>query len=99
MSAGGLRDVLESRRFTHFITGVILVNAVTLGLETSPGAMAVAGGFLQVVDTLCLAIFTLELLAKLAVYRGSFFRSGWNIFDLVIVAISLLPSKRSHTDL
>jgi voltage-gated sodium channel len=90
---GGLRDFLESRRFTNFITGVILVNAVTLGLETSPTAMAATGGALQVIDTLCLAIFTLEILAKLVVYRGSFFRSGWNIFDLVIVAIALLPAS------
>jgi voltage-gated sodium channel len=90
---GGLRDFLESRHFTNFITGVILVNAVTLGLETSPTAMAATGGALQVIDTLCLAIFTLEILAKLVVYRGSFFRSGWNIFDLVIVAIALLPAS------
>lgn len=93
MSAGGLQDFLESRRFTNFITGVILVNAVTLGLETSPTATAVAGGALQVIDTLCLVLFTLELLAKLAVYRRSFFKSGWNIFDLIIVSISLLPAS------
>ena len=93
MNMDGLRDFLESRRFTNFITGVILVNAVILGLETSPTAMAATGGALQVIDTLCLAIFTLELVTKLVVYRLAFFRSGWNIFDLVIVTISLLPAS------
>lgn len=88
-----LRDILESRRFANFITGVILVNAATLGLETWPAAVATAGGVLSALDALCLAIFVAELAAKLIVYRGAFFRSGWNIFDFVIVAISLLPAS------
>lgn len=87
-----LRDLVESRRFTNFITAVILVNAVTLGLETSPAAMSVLGGLLEVVDAACLAIFTVELLAKLYLWRLSFFRNGWNVFDFVIVAISLIPA-------
>ena len=87
-----LRDLIELRRFTNFITAVIIVNAVTLGLETSPTAMAAAGGVLRFVDAVCLAIFTIEVLAKLYVSRLAFFRSGWNVFDFVIVAIALLPA-------
>ncbi|MBX9758388.1 MAG: ion transporter [Beijerinckiaceae bacterium] len=87
-----LRELLQSRRFTNFIIAVILVNAVTLGLETSAAASASFGGLLELVDGVCLAIFTLEVLAKCYVWRFAFFRSGWNVFDFVIVAISLVPA-------
>ena len=87
-----LRRLVESPRFTGFITAVILFNAVTLGLETWPRAMEVAGGLLVAIDRIVLAIFVFEMIAKLLVYRLSFFRSGWNIFDLTIVGIALIPA-------
>ena len=37
--AGGLRELVESRVFNAFITAVIVVNAITLGLETSPAVV------------------------------------------------------------
>ncbi|MFD0986097.1 ion transporter [Methyloligella solikamskensis] len=87
-----LRRLVESPRFTGFITAVILFNAVTLGLETWSYAMDVAGGLLVAIDQIVLAIFVFEMVAKLLVYRQSFFRSGWNIFDLTIVGIALVPA-------
>ena len=87
-----LRKLVESPRFTGFITAIILFNAVTLGLETWPRAMEVAGGLLVAIDRIVLAIFVLEMVAKLLVYRLAFFRSGWNIFDLTIVGIALIPA-------
>lgn len=87
-----LRKLVESPRFTAFITAVILFNAVTLGLETWPRAMEVAGGLLVAIDRIVLAIFVFEMIAKLLVYRLSFFRSGWNNFDLTIVGIALIPA-------
>jgi voltage-gated sodium channel len=87
-----LRRLVESPRFTAFITAVILFNAVTLGMETWPRAMEVAGGLLVAIDRIVLAIFVFEMIAKLLVYRLSFFRSGWNIFDLTIVGIALIPA-------
>jgi voltage-gated sodium channel len=87
-----LREILESRKFTNFIIAVILINAVTLGLETSEAAVSSFGGALRVIDIACLTIFTIEVLGKLYVYRLAFFRSGWNVFDFVIVSIALLPA-------
>lgn len=87
-----LQALIESPRFTAFITAVILFNAVTLGLETWPAAMERAGTLLLTLDRLVLLIFVLEMLAKLTVYRLGFFRSGWNIFDLTIVTIALIPA-------
>lgn len=87
-----LRELLQSTRFANFIIAVILVNAVTLGLETWDAATASFGAVLEFIDAVCLAVFTLEVLAKCYVWRFAFFRSGWNVFDFIIVAISLIPA-------
>ncbi len=86
-----LAEFLEGPRFSNFIMGVIIVNAITLGLETSKTAVAYAGGLISLVDEICLAIFVIELVAKLFTFRQNFFRSGWNIFDFIIVGIALAP--------
>jgi voltage-gated sodium channel len=83
---------VESRAFALAITIVIVINAISLGLETSPRVMAAIGPWLRAIDTAALWIFTVELTLKLTVWRGRFFRSGWNLFDLAIVAIAWLPA-------
>ncbi len=89
-----IKKLVESFTFRNFILGVILFNAVILGLETSKTAMNAAGPVIEALDTICLGIFVMELLLKLYVYRLSFFRDGWNIFDFIIVGISLVPSAQ-----
>lgn len=87
-----MKAILEDRRFEMLIAGLIVINAITLGLETFPAVMERIGPFLLVLDKVLLAVFTLELLTRLAVYRLSFFKSGWNWFDFIIIVISLLPA-------
>ena len=89
---GPIARLLEDRRFETFITVLIVLNAITLGLETFPSVMAVAGGLLTTLDSIFLAVFTAEIAARLWVHRAAFFRDPWNIFDFTIVAIALLPS-------
>ncbi len=89
---GRLRRLVESRIFQRTILAVIVLNAITLGLETSEAAMAAAGPLLLTLDRAALVIFVLELALKLFVYRLSFFRDGWNVFDFVIVSVALVPS-------
>ena len=89
-----LSEWLESQKFNNFILGVILFNAILMGMETSPTLMATMGGVIHVLDTLCLVIFVVELLAKLATQGPRFFRSGWNIFDAIIIGIALLPDSK-----
>ena len=84
---------LESQRVTNFIIAVIVVNAISLGLETSDAAMAAAGPLIVAVDKTCLAIFVIEIAAKLIAYRGRFFLNGWNLFDFVIVGVALIPGS------
>jgi voltage-gated sodium channel len=82
---------IDSPRVQRFVVAVILINAIILGLETSSDAMARWGGVLRLLDKLCLAVFLLEIAAKLVAYRGRFWRSGWNVFDFLVVSIALTP--------
>ncbi len=88
-----LKNFIESRFINIFITLVILINAITLGLETSKELVSKIGNILIYVDKIALSIFVIELLIKLFVYRLSFFKSGWNVFDFIIVTIALIPTS------
>ena len=92
MSRTALGDWIESARVRHAILAVIVLNAIVLGLETSETAMAAAGPLLVVLDRACLAVFVVEIGIKLYAFRLGFFRSGWNLFDFVIVGIALIPA-------
>ncbi len=86
------KALVESAIFERFIIVVIVINAIGLGVETSPEAMAAIGGLVQWLDTIALAIFVVELGIKFFAYRLAFFKNGWNIFDLAIVSIALVPA-------
>ena len=82
---------VESQRIQRLVIAVILINAVVLGMETSADMMARAGGLLIAIDKFCLMIFIVELVVKFIAYRGRFWRSGWNVFDFLVVAVALVP--------
>ncbi|MEL6607268.1 MAG: ion transporter [Pseudomonadota bacterium] len=87
-----IKTWLERPIVGNFIMGVIVFNAIILGLETSKPVMAAVGPLILMLDTICLAIFIAEIVLKLIAYRGGFFRNGWNLFDFAVVAIALIPS-------
>ena len=87
-----LERSIERPWFRSFITGLIIFNAVILGILTYrhslPGGLVVA---LEMIDHGITYIFAVEILLKLVVYRLQFFRVGWNWFDFIVVGISLIP--------
>ncbi|GHG08392.1 ion transporter [Thalassotalea marina] len=87
-----LKQFVESNIFQNTLIGLILFNAVTLGMETTEFGKTNAV-IMHKIDLVVLSIFTIELVLKLFVYRKSFFRSGWNWFDFIIVAISWMPTS------
>ena len=89
--------LLESNIFTLVITALILVNAVTLGLETDHDIAREYGSLLRWIDRIILVLFSIELLLKIYAYRFGFFRSGWNLFDLAIVLIAWAPTSGALT--
>lgn len=78
--------------FDRAIMALIVLNAVTLALETSEIAMRVAGPLLLTLDRSILAVFVLELTARLIVRPRGFWRDPWRIFDLVVVGVALVPA-------
>ena len=86
-------ELIESKFATLGITVLILINAVTLGLETNNELSAQFGNVLNWTDRTILIIFSIEIALKFYAYRLGFFSSGWNIFDLLIVAIAWMPTN------
>jgi len=83
---------IESTPVTQFIIAVILLNAIMLGLETSVAVRQHYSRILDILDQLILSVFVIEIVLKLYAYGWRFFRSGWNVFDFMIVSIALMPS-------
>lgn len=83
-----LKAMVESLIFQDIMLGVIILNSVILGLQTSPAIMEIAGGALDIADNICLGIFIVELILKLIVYRLGYFKDGWNWFDFIIILTS-----------
>lgn len=94
---GKLALFLGSRRWEQFIITVIIINAITLGLETSPEIMAAVGPLLMTIDSAILAIFVVEIAMRLYAHGFKFFRDPWSIFDFGIVAIALFPASGPFT--
>jgi voltage-gated sodium channel len=94
--------IVNSDPFTYFIAFVILVNAAVLGLETYDSIDRDAGGALDLVNEVCLGIFVVELGLRFASYGRrpqEFFRSGWNVFDLVVVGAAFVPGLSKNSTL
>ncbi len=87
------RVFVERGDVRNTILGVIIFNAITLGLSTSHGVQAQAGGLLEVIDRAVLTIFVAELALKFYAYGLRFFANAWNVFDFVVVGLGLLPSS------
>ena len=87
-----LKHFVSSKPFQHFITGLIVFNGITLGLATSQDVMARYGTVLHLIDSIIIAIFTVEITLRIAVHRLQFFKDPWSLFDFFVVAISLIPA-------
>ena len=88
-----LGALVEHRHVQNAIVALIILNAITLGLETSDSIMAAQGPAIKAVEQAVLAIFVVEIALKLIAFDLRFFRSAWNVFDFLIVAIALVPAS------
>lgn len=88
-----LAEIVGSRQWEYAITTLIVINAVTLGMETSDRLVAMWGPILYGIDSVVLAIFVIEIAARLYVHRLRFFTDPWSVFDFTIVSIALVPAS------
>lgn len=81
----------SSKIFKNTIVLIILINSIVLGLITSDAIYAKFGTILEFILSVCVAIFTVEILLRIIAKGWRFFLNGWNIFDFVLVSIALMP--------
>lgn len=98
MNGGALRGLarrfVEHPRVQGVIIALILINAVLLGLETWPAAMAASfGPAIVALDRAILAVFVVEIALRLFAHRAAFWRDPWSLFDFAVVAIALVPAS------
>src|SRR5918993_38743 len=93
------RSVVEARWFEPAMIGLILFNAVLIGLETSKEFVGRYDGWLTLGNDIILVIFIIEVVLKLAAVAprfGLYFGSGWNLFDFTVVVLSLVPATEEY---
>ncbi len=90
---GRIGEWVESPGAQRAIMALVILNAVTLGLETVPEVTARWGATLRTLDVALLSAFVVELLVKLWSQSLRFFRNGWNVFDFIVVGIALVPAS------
>lgn len=86
--------IADNQSFQSLILAVIVFVAILMGLETSPYLMERYGKLFHVLNTFIQVIFVLEVVIRIGAFSPKyqrFFSDGWNVFDFVIVAASLLP--------
>lgn len=97
MSVGGgtvrerLGRLVEHRWSQRVVLGVIIANAVVLGLETWIVA-GPADQVLRLLDDVMLWFFVAEISLRLVAHGRRFFRDPWSVFDLLVVGIALIPA-------
>lgn len=87
-----IKAFIESAYFQNFIIALIILNGITMGLETSKSIALSYGLWIELFDVFVISIFTIEILLRIFIYRVNFFKDSWSIFDFIIVGISLIPS-------
>jgi voltage-gated sodium channel len=88
--------LVEGPRAEKFIIVLILLNAITLGLETSTTVMSNAGGLISVLDGIILTVFVIEITLRIVGRGAGFFKDPWSIFDFTVVAIALIPAGSDY---
>jgi len=90
-----LKRWTESRLFQRFSLAMILAASILIGLETFDSLYSQAQSFFKVADKIILGWFVIEILMKMLSYGSKphrFFLCGWNVFDFLIVAVSICPA-------
>lgn len=92
-----MKLILDGPIFRTAIIILIVINALILGALTYREIPDDIRETLIFADQIIVYIFVAEIITKLFAYRLEFFKSGWNIFDFLVVGISLIPGGHGIT--
>ncbi|WP_017558298.1 ion transporter [Nocardiopsis baichengensis] len=91
-----LRDraagIVDAAWFQNTVIVLIVLNAVSLGLETYDGLFRAWEPWFRAAETAFVGLFAAELLLKGYARGARFFRDPWNWFDMLVVGIALVPA-------
>lgn len=92
-----IQNVRDAKWFSNLTTFIILAYASVLGFKTIGEVETNYSIFLQFADYFVTIYFIFEIAIKMVAEKKflNFFKSGWNVFDFVIVVITLLPLEQS----
>ncbi|QDG52424.1 ion transporter [Persicimonas caeni] len=94
-----LQEIAEAKWFTNFITFVIILAGVVVGMETYPSVVEAYETELHILNEIILWIFVAEVVVKMGA-EGSkpwnYFKDPWNVFDFFIVAVCFVPGAGSY---
>jgi voltage-gated sodium channel len=93
------RALINHRAFELFIVGVIVFNAIVLGLGTYADIASRHEPLFATIYNVILGIYVVELLIRLTAYRWNpreFVKDGWNVFDFIVVVASFVPALRTN---
>lgn len=90
VSAASRKDLIHGKWFTNAVLAVVFLNAIVIGLQCYPAIDHAYGTLLRTIDTICLIVFAIEITLKIVIDRTKFFKDGWNLFDFVVVSVSLI---------
>ncbi|KAM6897634.1 sodium channel protein type 4 subunit alpha A [Xenentodon cancila] len=91
---GMVFDFISQRFFDIFIMALICLNMVTMMVETD-NQSAEKENFLFKLNVAFIIVFTGECVLKLFALRQYFFTNGWNIFDFIVVILSIAGTMLS----
>ena len=78
--------------FNAIIMGVIMINALAIGLETMDSLKNAHGKLFQIVDELFLSVYTVEFILKVYAEPRGYWKSSYNRFDFLILFISYIQA-------
>lgn len=88
-----VQRIVESSWFSTSIMTLIVINAITIGIETINNLSETTIFLLSVFDIFAITIYILEAALKIYAYRTGYFKDGWNLFDFSILLLCLIPTS------
>jgi len=88
--------IRDANWFSNLTTFVIIFYAILLGFKTSDELALSIGKLWIYLDLAVTLYFLFEIFVKISVDGKEFFKSGWNIFDFIIILITLIPMSETE---
>jgi voltage-gated sodium channel len=85
--------------FETFVISVILISSLSIGFRTFDLEMQKYLQWLTYLDYFVTIFFLVEIIIRIIAEKNilKFFKQGWNIFDFIVVTVSLIPLDNSET--